>query len=170
MKILDATAGFRMMHFNKNNPNIVYLDIRDDTQLAADLQRVPNRKPWKPIVPTTQGDYRNLPFPDDYFDQIYFDPSHLIHVGKTGIYYVKYGKLSESWREDIAAGAKELFRVLKPGHALDFKWCTQDIGLNDVLALFPVKPIVGQKTVGGQGCNRGKPRTFWLSFVKDDSQ
>jgi ubiquinone/menaquinone biosynthesis C-methylase UbiE len=169
MKILDATAGFRMMHFNKDDPRVTYFDIRSDKQLAVDLQRVPNRKPWNPKIKTVQGDYRCLPFQDNYFDLIYFDPSHFINVGKTGIYYVKYGKLNkETWREDLTKAAAELWRVLKPGHSLNFKWNTQDIPYKEVLKLFPAVPVAGQRTVGGQGSNRGKPRTFWFSFAKDD--
>lgn len=171
MKILDATAGFRMMHFNKNNPNVTYFDIRDDNKLAVDLQRVPNRKPWNPTIPTIQGDYRKLPFPNEHFDLIFFDPSHFLNLGKTGIYYVKYGKLDkDTWRNDLTLAVNELWRVLKPGHVLNFKWCTQDIPYKEVLKLFPVLPVAGQRTVGGQGSNRGKPRTYWFSFAKDDTK
>jgi SAM-dependent methyltransferase len=167
MKILDATAGFRMMHFDKNNPLVTYFDIRDDAKLKMDLQRVPNRKPWNPSKPTMQGDYRNLPFENDTFDLVLFDPSHFTKLGKTSVYYVKYGNLNkETWHEDLMKATQEIWRVLKPNGFLIFKWCTQEIPIKDVLKLFPVQPLFGQRTVGGQGSNRDKPRTFWFTFVK----
>ena len=71
-----------------------------------------------------------------------------------------YGSLDkDTWKEDLAAGFKECFRVLKPHGTLIFKWNEIDIPLNDVLALTPEKPLYGHRS--GKKAN-----THWVSFIK----
>jgi hypothetical protein len=165
--ILDACSAFRMMHFNKNDPNILYLDIRNDEQLAKDLLRVPNRKPWQPTKPTIKGDYRKLDYPNESFRLIFFDPSHFTQLGD-GIYRVKFGALcAETWQSDLKRAATELWRVLTPYGVLIFKWNDHDIHYKKVLKLFPAKPIAGQITAGVQGRRPNIPaHTFWFTFMK----
>ena len=55
--ILDATAGFRMMWFNKHHPNVTYLDQKPECE------------------PDIIGDFRNLKdFADNSQRLIVFDP------------------------------------------------------------------------------------------------
>lgn len=59
--ILDATAGYRMMHFNKKHPNVLYLDQRPECE------------------PDVVGDFTDLSqFPNNTFQLVIFDPPHFV--------------------------------------------------------------------------------------------
>jgi hypothetical protein len=163
--ILDATAGYRMMWFNKDNPNVVYLDQRGDDQLIRDGIR----DNWIPLIPTTKGDFRDLSqFPDESFRLIVFDPPHLQWLGETSIFKKKFGQLQkETWPKDIKSGAAELWRVLMPYGVLIFKWNDHDIDYRKLLKLFPTKPLFGQITAGSRGkTGKGRSNSFWFCFMK----
>ena len=97
MRILDATCGKRMMWFNKFYEDCVYMDIRRE------------------VKPDLVADFRMLPFPDDTFDLVVFDPPHLVYVNSHSIFKRKFGGLqSDTVHVDLYRAAKELFRVLKP--------------------------------------------------------
>lgn len=49
-----------------------------------------------------------MPFNDDQFNLVVFDPPHLIKAGKQSWLALKYGKLNEDWRE---MSAKVLMNV-----------------------------------------------------------
>jgi len=156
--ILDATCGSRMMWFEKDDPETVYLDIRRgrfDTPTAFNKQAI--------IEPTVQADNRALPFKDDVFDLVLFDPSH--HFGRKArlALHIAYGFINPySWHWDINLAAKEFFRVLRPGGFLVFKWSSHDIPLKKVLPLIPAKPLFGSKTLVAE-----RQSTHWIIFRKD---
>lgn len=54
-----------------------------------------------------------MPFEDNTFHHVVFDPPHLVNAGNTSWLVKKYGKLNEDWRNDIKQGFKECMRVLK---------------------------------------------------------
>ncbi len=148
--ILDATAGFRMMWFNKHEPHTIYLDQRPECE------------------PDIIGDYRNLKeFPDETFSLVVFDPNHRTSGGNPPIGILKsYGEplTPETWPSNFRQGFKELWRVLKPNGILIFKWTTYRIKAETALAVFPVKPLFGQCTSGHGQKNHSK--TFWFCFMK----
>lgn len=72
---------------------------------------------------------------------------------------MKYGRLEQTWQEDIKQGLSECWRVLKSNGTMIFKWNEQQITLPMVKGLLPSKPIFGQR--------RGK--TVWLVFFKGAS-
>lgn len=163
--ILDATAGFRMMWFNKDNPNAIFLDQRGDDELI----RAGVRDSWIPLKPTTKGDFRDMKqFPDNHFRLIVFDPPHLQWLGETSIFKKKFGQLQkETWPKDIKQGSAELWRVLAPFGVLLFKWNDHDIDYRKILKLFPTKPLFGQITAGSRGkTGKGRSNTFWFCFMK----
>jgi len=108
------------------------------------------------IKPDIAADFRNIPFPNDSFKLVVFDPPHLIKVGEKSWLAKKYGHLGSNWKEDIKQGLKECFRVLEPYGVLIFKWNEEQITLPKVKRLLPCEPIIGQR--------RGK--TIWLVFFK----
>jgi ubiquinone/menaquinone biosynthesis C-methylase UbiE len=78
----------------------------------------------------------------------------------------------ESWQTDLSEGFKELWRLLKPGGTIVFKWCSVDISTDKVLKLFPVKPIVYQisankKNTYENGKRIREVQTLWFSFFKN---
>lgn len=95
-------------------------------------------------------------YADNYFDLVVFDPPHLLRAGQKSWIAQKYGVLPKTWKEDIAAGFRECFRVLRPFGTLIFKWNEEQIPFNDVIKLAPELPLFGDK--------RGKTR--WVVFCK----
>ena len=150
--ILDACCGSRMFWFDKTNPNVLFADIRNEEHILCD------GRPLK-ISPDIVCDFRNMPFDDNHFQMVVFDPPHLHKLGKDTWMAKKYGVLFPTWENDIAAGFKECWRVLKPGGTLIFKWNEIQIKLTQVLPLFSEKPLFGHVT-GKHG------RTIWVAFMK----
>ena len=74
--ILDMTCGARLMWHQKNHPDTVYCDIRSGTETLSDGREVH-------INPDQIVDFRKLPFPDDTFTLVNFDPPHLTKAGNT---------------------------------------------------------------------------------------
>lgn len=147
--ILDACCGQRSFWFDKNNPLVEFVDIRD-------IEYNINDKIVK-IHPDRLADFRNLPYNDNTFNLVVFDPPHL-KQNVDGIMTKIYGKLGENWKDDIAKGFKECYRVLKPNGIMVFKWSEHDIKLNRVLELFDEKPLFGHRTKAGG--------TIWCCFMK----
>lgn len=152
--ILDACCGGRMFYFDKQNENVHFCDIRKERYTLCDGRNFE-------VNPNTVADFRNLPFGDESFYLVVFDPPHLFRLGQNSWMAKKYGKLDESWRGDLAKGFDECMRVLKPGGTLVFKWNENQIKLNEVLKCFSVAPLLGQKTVA---------ETHWLVFFKGVNQ
>lgn len=168
--ILDACCGGKMFYFDKANPNVLFQDIRDMDMTLCDGRSFS-------IHPDVVADFRDMPYSDNNFRMVVFDPPHLLrNVGKskfadiygslnpkakpTGYQMLKYGALgNEDWRETIRQGFKECFRVLAPGGFLIFKWNETDIKTSEVLKLTDQKPIFGIKY--------GKrEKSHWIVFMK----
>ena len=149
-KILDPCCGSRMWHFNKNNPNVLFMDNRKlDTELYDGRKLV--------ISPDICSDFTKMPFDNESFYLIVFDPPHLKYVGDTSFLAQKYGKLPKDWKPLISDGFNECWRVLKKNGTIVFKWNEEQISTSEVLKVISKKPLVGQR--------RGK--TIFLIFFKD---
>jgi 23S rRNA G2069 N7-methylase RlmK/C1962 C5-methylase RlmI len=148
-RILDATCGSRMIWFDKQNPDVLYMDNRKLTDILCD-GRVLN------INPDVIADFRNMPFPDNTFYLVVFDPPHLLKAGKNSWLAKKYGVLSQNWKQDIAQGFNECMRVLKPNGTLIFKWNEEQVKLSEVLKAIGQKPLFGNR----------RSKTHWLVFMK----
>lgn len=148
-KILDACCGSRMFWFDKENPNVTFMDCR---QYYEELPtgHVVN------VDPDIVADFREMPFEDNEYDMVVFDPPHLIHAGENSWLAKKYGRLDKLWPEDIRQGFAECMRVLRPSGTLIFKWNEDQIPLTDVLAAIGEKPLFGNK----------RSKTHWLVFMK----
>lgn len=150
MKILDACCGSKMFWFDKNNPDVTFMDIREYEDVLSDGRKLS-------IHPDVMADFRNMPFRDNTYDLVVFDPPHLIKAGENSWLAKKYGKLNKyTWKEDISKGFKECYRVLKPCGTLIFKWNEEQISLKNVLSCFNISPLFGNK----------RNKTHWLVFVK----
>lgn len=147
--ILDVCCGSKMFYFDKNNPNVVFMDCRELEDTLCDGRKLE-------IKPDIIGDFRNIPFQDNTFHLVVFDPPHLIKVGDNSWLVKKYGKLTDTWPSDIKRGFSECMRVLKPCGTLVFKWNEQQIKLSEILKSIDYKPIFGNK----------RADTHWLVFMK----
>lgn len=149
MKILDACCGSKLFWYDKENKQTTFMDVRKE-KFELHSKKIN-------VNPDVIGDFRDMPFQNESFDLVVFDPPHLLHVGHNSIMKAQYGKLNEdSWIEDISKGFDECMRVLKPTGTLVFKWSDCQIHVKEVLANINYKPIFGDQ--------RGKTR--WMVFVK----
>lgn len=92
-KILDACCGSRMFWFDKNNPDVLFTDNRELETTLCDGRKLV-------IKPDETIDFRNMPYEDNTFKLVVFDPPHLIHAGETSWLRAKYGVLpKDNWKE-----------------------------------------------------------------------
>lgn len=142
-KILDVTCGSRTMWFDKRNPAAVYCDKRKETFI--NVWKSTNCKSERQCVvdPDVICDFTSLPFPENSFSLIVFDPPHLTGAKETAWLVKKYGKLDDNWPQMIHDGFVECMRVLKPDGVLIFKWSEYDIPAADVWKAIGKKPLFG---------------------------
>mgnify|MGYP001266104753 CR=1 FL=1 len=148
-RVLDATCGSRMIWFDKQNSDALYMDNRQLTDILCD-NRTLN------IHPDVIADFRRMPFDDDTFYLVVFDPPHLKVAGETSWVRKKYGLLSADWRSDISQGFKECMRVLKYNGVLIFKWNEEQVKLKEVLDAIGHRPLFGNR----------RSKTHWLVYMK----
>lgn len=154
--ILDACCGGKMFYFNKEDDRVLFQDIRDFDTTLCDGRAFS-------VHPDVVADFTDMPYPDENFTMVVFDPPHLKYSGDKkklkGWQMIKYGHLSCEWKDNIRKGFAECFRVLKCGGFLIFKWNETDIKVSEILKLTPVKPIFGH--ISGKRAN-----THWICFMK----
>lgn len=150
--ILDACCGSRMFWFDKENPNVLFGDIRTEDHTLCDGRELH-------ISPDIEMDFTDMPFPDKHFKAVFFDPPHLKSLGKNSWMAKKYGVLLPTWEHDISAGFAECFRVLDDFGMLIFKWNEIQIKTSKILSLTPYNPLVLHPS--------GKSaKTHWICFMK----
>ena len=149
IRILDATAGFRGIWFDKNEEHTIYIDIRPETN------------------PDYVMDCTKTNFPDKFFNLIVFDPPH---IGTTpnnkGIMGKRYhgGLRTSEIRELIKKAFKEFYRILKDDGFVLFKWNNHDQKLPKILSLIEnFKPLFGQKV---SVSTKHVSRTYWVCLIK----
>lgn len=152
-RILDMCCGSRMFYFDKQDPNVLFADIREVHDTLCDGRKLD-------VVPDIIADCTDLPFKDETFEMVVFDPPHLLKVGQNSWLFKKYGKLPENWQAFINDSIHEGMRVLKTNGTLIFKWNEQQIKVRDILnAITDYKPIFGHRTTY-------KNQTIWMAFLK----
>ncbi len=146
--VLDACCGSRMFWFDRADPRALFIDKRRDgsRELVID--------------PDLLADFTALPFSDNKFALVIFDPPHFTRNGNTGWMAKKYGKLEGDWRKVIRSGFTECFRVLCPLGTLIFKWNENEIPVSRILELTPNKPLFGNK------CGKNS-QSHWIVFIKE---
>ena len=157
-KILDVTCGSRSIWFDKHHPAVVYCDNRNEiyTGIWGESERQCE------IKPDIQADFTNLPFADDSFYLVIFDPPHLKQASQTSWMVKKYGRLSKNWPQMLHDGFRECMRVLKPNGVLIFKWSETQIPAGEVWKAIGQRPLFGHHS--GK-----KSHTFWACFMKLES-
>jgi len=149
--IIDVCCGSRMFWFDKHNKNTVFMDCREIEDTLCDGRKLE-------VKPDIIGDFKNIPFTDNSFKLVVFDPPHLLKVGENSWLAKKYGKLNSSWPNDLKIGFSECMRVLEPYGILVFKWNEEQIKLSEILANIDFKPLFGDK----------RAKTHWLIFMKTE--
>lgn len=157
--ILDACCGSRMFWFDKENPQVTFMDKRKAKySLGTYPTASGDKERMLTVSPDVVADFRNMPFEDNQFYMVVFDPPHLIRAGQDSWLAKKYGTLNrDTWQDDLRQGFSECMRVLKPNGTLIFKWNTEQIPMNKVLPLCGHEPLFGDK----------RSKTRWTVFMKD---
>lgn len=161
--VLDPCCGSRMWWFDKSNAAAIFGDRRREVLTVKDTSHGrTNGERVLRIDPDIEMDFRKMPFRDCQFHLVAFDPPHLARAGDKSWMAAKYGKLGPSWREDLSAGFRECFRVLKPFGVLVFKWNETHIKLSEILPLSPIPPLFGNTSGKRAG-------THWIVFMKPEA-
>lgn len=153
MRVLDVCCGSRMMWFDRKHPDTIYGDIRHEDHILCDGRELS-------IEPDQLMDFTALPFKECSFKLVAFDPPHLEKLGSNSWMFKKYGRLSGQWRDDLAKGFEECFRVLDYDGVLVFKWNQTQIKTSDILKLTDRKPLFCHPS--GKASN-----THWMIFMKE---
>ena len=74
--ILDMTCGGKSIWFDKENPYTVFFDKRDEEHEGVFVSNPATRH--IKVHPDVMGDFTNLPFPDNSFSLVVFDPPHIV--------------------------------------------------------------------------------------------
>lgn len=152
--ILDVCCGGKHFYFDKDNPLVEFCDKR----FEQDIELCNGRHIH--ITPDTICDFKNLPFADESYNLVIFDPPHLINKLETAWMVKKYGTLPQDWQTELKQGFDECMRVLKRNGTLIFKWNEVEIPTTDIIRCFGVQPLLGHKS--GKKMN-----TNWLVFFKE---
>jgi SAM-dependent methyltransferase len=149
-KILDVCCGSKMFWFDKENQNTIYMDNREFEDTLCDARKLE-------VKPDIIADFRNIPFDDNTFRLVVFDPPHLLRAGEKSWLAKKYGKLNkDTWPHDIKKGFQECMRVLVTYGILIFKWNEEQIKLSQILKTIDYQPLFGNQ----------RAKTHWLVFMK----
>lgn len=158
--ILDATCGSRTIWFQKEHPSAVYMDCREEHGTKIWKSTKNDSVRTIDVDPDVIADFTAMPFADNTFELVVFDPPHLIKVGDTAWLKRKYGKLSDDWPRMIHDGFWECMRVLKPYGVLIFKWSEVDIPTRKIINAIEKEPLFGHRS--------GKTmKTHWMCFMKE---
>ena len=160
-KILDVTCGSRGIWFQKNEPHTLYCDRR--RCYYEGTFGVHQSKDIIHVDPDVLCDFRKLPFPDNTFHLVVFDPPHIIrqHESENGWLTKKYG-LYSSESEAISAvadGICECMRVLVVNGVLIFKWSEVQLSSSEIIKACGYEPLFGHRS--GK-----KSNTHWMTFMK----
>ena len=158
--VLDVCCGPRGFWFDRHDARALFVDKRrEEHPVDIGTPGTKGRKAIR-IEPDVIASFDALPFLDDQFALVVFDPPHIQRSAARGLITKRYGFLTGEWRQMLRHGFAECFRVLRPEGVLIFKWAESDCPVSEILALTDQKPLFGQKSLR-------KPATHWVVFMKD---
>lgn len=165
--ILDATCGDRTIWFQKHEPHTIYCDRRReewDGYFGKALNKNGKQKRRHLVIDSdVQCDFTDLPFEDNRFSLVVFDPPHIENLGQNSWLRKSYGSLYGDWKPMIRDGFHECMRVLKVGGVLIFKWSDISVSTRDILNVIGWEPLFGHRS--GRKMN-----THWLCFMKFEGE
>lgn len=150
-KILDVCCGGRSFWYDKKNKDTIYMDNRKESMQLCDGRQFT-------IEPDIIASFEDIPFPDESFFLVVFDPPHLIYAGKDSWLAQKYGVLNRDWKKTLKKGFDECMRVLKKNGTLIVKWNEEQISFNEIQKIIG-KPLFGDR----------RAKTRWSVYFKSFS-
>ena len=154
--ILDVCCGGKIFWFDKQNPDVEFCDKRVVPKMTVGTGK--NARLFE-CNPDPVADFKHLPFDDEQFYLVVFDPPHLKSAGEKSYMVQKYGILPKDWKAEIHDGFHECMRVLKPNGTLIFKWSEIQISVTEIKKAIGAEPLFGH--ISGKRAN-----THWLCFMK----
>lgn len=162
-RILDVTCGSRSIWFQKDEPHTIYCDIRDEEWTGDFGNKITKsgKKSHREIKvhPDMICDFTDIPFKDNSFNLVVYDPPHVKNLSETSWTRKAYGTLTENWQNMLKGGFDECMRVLKCGGVLVFKWSDISISIREIINIFGQEPLFGHRS--GKKAN-----THWMCFMK----
>lgn len=155
--VLDATAGNRMMWGNRKTPtNVVFMDKEIGLRIPPDIFAV-----WE-----------KLPFRDNVFFNVIYDPPHMRH-GKNSRYRDPKGATSHGTWWGIVENKKQLLKSMllaqiefaRVSDRLHLKWNETHYDLFVVLKCF-VDWVFVRKWEYKSQRRTGKSKTWWIAFIR----
>lgn len=107
-RILDVTCGGRSIWFNKNHHLALYCDRREEEYEQTFGKAQPSTRHIK-VHPDMIADFTDLPFDDNTFNLVVFDPPHIISEKGNNRWLTKaYGhyKSKEEALESVRGGTR----------------------------------------------------------------
>ncbi len=160
--ILDATAGNRHIWGKDKFPeNVVFMDKELNLRMPPD------------VIAT----WNKIPFPDNYFECVIFDPPQTIATGKSPIHHDPMERESGhgggacwwGWFWSKGQMSREIYQAQKEfarvSSRLCFKWNDSLVDIDQILTLFD-KWIVQFKQEFNSRTNRSKSKTWWIKMVR----
>lgn len=142
MKILDMSAGYRHIWYDKKHPLVTFLDIRPE------------------VKPDIVCDTRSIPLDAGSFDLIVFDPPHgtLSSSSRMGDTYGRF--TAKEIYSTVAGSSIEAWRLAKPNAFMAFKWNDCQKRLENVLPM-----LRGWEPLFAHGLRmpgRQTTQTYWV--------
>lgn len=156
--ILDACCGGKYMWYNKNHPNTIYMDIREEEK--GFIEREPNFC----IKPDIIADFRSLPkeITKRKYKLITWDIPHFKMKKISGNMSKAFGRLEpETWKEDINKGFNQLWDILEDYGIILLKFSNYHIKFKEILEVIPEEPLFFNRT-----SSKGDTSTKWFCFMK----
>lgn len=105
-RVLDACCGSRMFYFDKRDPDVIFADVRELETTLCDGRTLL-------VKPDVKMDFRDMPYADNSFKVVVFDPPHLSDAGTGSWLAKKYGILPHDWKMYLKQGFDEFSEVIK---------------------------------------------------------
>lgn len=162
-RILDVTCGNRSIWFQKNEPHTIYCDIREEkweNAFGTALNKNGEQKHRHLVIdPDIKCSFTDIPFDDESFNLVVFDPPHIENLSDNSWMRKAYGSLDGDWKTMIRKGFQECMRVLCNGGVLIFKWSDVHISTREIIKVIGEEPLFGHRS--GKKMN-----THWMCFMK----
>jgi len=151
--ILDSTCGYKIMWRSAKNPYRLYCKIPD---VFIDIR--------KEVKPTMLADLKHLPFKNNIFELIFFDPPHT-QLGKNSIMLNHYGTLTTSQFNLLVIYANSEFdRCLKENGKVIVKLCDRNNRINMLNRSFKNFRLI--KTQLSLESKDKYYKTYWFEYKK----
>ena len=166
--VLDVTAGNRRMWGKRwNNPHVIFLD------------KVPGLR----IQPDVVGVWEALPFPDDSFQLIVFDPNYYTRTGTPAPLWYRihhgdplerdgswWGKPFNTYHEMCTTFVKAAREFRRVAPRMVMKWTDSQHPLPKVLTLFLPYwiPLYTKKVTTGSFKKNATGSTYWVSLIRKE--